>query len=69
MPQTVTLSPKEYRAIRERFGFSNYAWRRMIGVSLRQAQRYEAGETEIPETVARLMRLLDAHGIPAAWRD
>ena len=69
MPQTMTLSPKEYQAIRIRFGFSNYAWRRMIGVSLRQAQRYEGGQTDIPETVARLMRLFDIHGIPAAWRD
>lgn len=68
MPKTVTLSAKEYRAIRERYGFSNYAWRRIIGVSLRQAQRYEQGETDIPETVARLMRLLEVRGIPEDWR-
>lgn len=68
MPQRVTLSAKEYHAIRTRFGYSNYAWRHIIGVSMRQAQRYESGETKIPETCARLMLMFDAHGIPGAWR-
>lgn len=68
MPMTVTLTPEQYRIIREQCGYSNYAWRRIIGVSLRQAQRYENGDCRIPETVARLMWCLAAHGVPPDWR-
>ena len=50
------MSPREYVAARKRLELSNYAFRKLLGISLRQAQRYEAAETEIPEPVARFIR-------------
>lgn len=68
MTNPVTLSARSYAAARKRMGYSNYAFRRIIGVSLRQAQRYESDEAVIPETVAKLIIMLDRHGVPAEWK-
>lgn len=37
-----------------------------LGLSVRQCQRLAAGETEIPVTVAKLLRMYQAHGLPEA---
>jgi len=58
------MTAEEFHAlVTKRLGLSIYAARKVLGVSLRQAQRYDAGETEIPETVAKLLRLIVKHKI------
>jgi transcriptional regulator with XRE-family HTH domain len=64
MTKEVTMTAAQYKRIRERLKLSNYALRRVIGVSLRQAQRYEAGEQAISPTVARLMLMFERYGVP-----
>lgn len=54
----VAMTSKEYKAAREKLGLSNYALAPVLGVSLRQAQRYEAGQSPIPLPVAKLLRLI-----------
>lgn len=67
-PKPITLSAPQYAAIRKRLGYSNYAFRRLLGVSLRQAQRFEGGKAKIPQPVARLVLMYELHGIPTVWR-
>jgi DNA-binding transcriptional regulator YiaG len=50
------MPPGEYVAARKRLELSNYAFRKLLGISLRQAQRYESAEAEIPELTARFIR-------------
>jgi DNA-binding transcriptional regulator YiaG len=64
MTKEISMTAGRYKQIRERLKLSNYALRRVIGVSLRQAQRYEAGEQAVPGTVARLMLMFERYGIP-----
>jgi DNA-binding transcriptional regulator YiaG len=55
------MTPTEYHRIREGCGRANYTFHKVLGVTLRQAQRYESGESKIPAPVAKLMRLIDQH--------
>ena len=59
------MKPDQYRQVREHLGHSNYAFRRLLGVSLRQAQRYESGETRVPPVVQRLLFMFARFGVPA----
>jgi DNA-binding transcriptional regulator YiaG len=52
------LKPAEWRATRKQLELSNYAFRRVVGVSLRSAQRYENGESNPPEAVSRFVRTI-----------
>lgn len=61
------MNSEQYRAILKNLGLSVYASGRIIGISLRQSQRYAAGDA-IPVPIARLLIMLDRHGIPAEWR-
>jgi transcriptional regulator with XRE-family HTH domain len=61
------LGPDRYRAIRKHLGYSNYAFRKVLGLSLRQAQRYESGACELPLPVIRLLWLLERFGVPVEW--
>lgn len=54
-----SATPEDYRRTREAMGLSNYAFARVLGIHLRTAQRYEAGETPIPPPVALLLRYLE----------
>jgi hypothetical protein len=60
MPELgAAMTAREFHSlVTERLGLSVYASRRMLGVSLRQAQRYAAGEAAVPETIAKLLRLI-----------
>jgi DNA-binding transcriptional regulator YiaG len=61
------MTSDEYKAAREKLEMSNYALASELGVHLRTAQRYEAGEIPISETVARLLRMYVKYGIPRKW--
>lgn len=63
----LTLSPKQFQAIRKRLGVTVYALRRITGVSLGQLYRYDHGTAQITGPFARLLILLDRHGIPEEW--
>jgi predicted transcriptional regulator len=58
------MNKTQYIRLREQIGLSNYALAPALGMSLRQCQRYEAGEVPIPEVVARLIEMYAAFGIP-----
>lgn len=62
------ISAARFNAVLKRLELSVYASRRVLGISLSQAQRYSAGHTPIPLTIARLLELLLEHGIPDHWR-
>jgi DNA-binding transcriptional regulator YiaG len=61
-----TMTAAEFSRLLRQLDLSVYASRVALGVSLRQAQRYAAGETEIPAPVAKLLRMYARHGLPSA---
>jgi hypothetical protein len=56
--EDTTMTARQYRKAVEELGISVYASARVLGVSLRQAQRFAAGETPVPRPVAKLLRLM-----------
>jgi DNA-binding transcriptional regulator YiaG len=58
------MTPTQYIKLRKQLGLSNYALAPILGVSLRQAQRYEAGEAPIPLPVAKLLTIIERYKIP-----
>lgn len=66
--QIARAAPEDWRRARERIGLSNYAFARVIGVHLRTAQRYEAGDTPIPPPIALLLRYIERYGAVAVPR-
>jgi hypothetical protein len=52
-----TMTARQYRRAVEELGISVYRSAQVLGVSLRQAQRFAAGETPVPRPVAKLLRL------------
>lgn len=61
------ISARDFRRAVEALGYSVYASTDLLGISLRQAQRYAGGETPVPETVSKLLDMLMRHGVPRAW--
>lgn len=61
------MTAEQYKAAREQLGLSNYALAPKLAVHLRTAQRYEAGDIPIPDTIARLLHMYLKHGIPKRW--
>lgn len=52
------MNHNEYRAVIAQLGLSQLRAAAWLGLSPRQGQRYASGEAEIPEPVAKLLRLL-----------
>lgn len=52
------MTPKQYAAAIERVGLSQRAAGPFFGVDERQSRRWVAGESRIPESVAKLLRLM-----------
>jgi DNA-binding XRE family transcriptional regulator len=52
------MKPAQYKAAREALGWTHAKLAETIGVSERTPFRYAAGEVEVPEPAARLLRLL-----------
>ena len=53
------MTRKQYLAAIGKLGLSQIGAGRMLGLSKRQAQRLASGESPIPETIARLLLLMD----------
>ena len=62
------ISKRDYNMACEALGISVYASAKLLGISLRQAQRYSAGDTDVPEVVSKLLDMLMRHGVPKAWK-
>lgn len=58
------MTAEQYQAARKKLKLSNYALAPKLGISRRQARRYESGETPIDATVALLIRCYLEHGLP-----
>ncbi|WP_425154859.1 helix-turn-helix domain-containing protein [Candidatus Palauibacter sp.] len=52
------MTPREFRAARDRLGFSVAKLARMLGVSPRTVQRWQNGTHDIPGPAAALVRRL-----------
>lgn len=58
------MTPAQYRAAIAKLGLSQERAGLWLGLSPRQGQRYASGEAEIPEPVAKLLRLVIRLGMP-----
>jgi hypothetical protein len=61
MPTPEEMTAKEYNEALRDLGLSVYASPGVLGISLRQSQRYSSGEQEVPPRVANHLRLLLLH--------
>ena len=52
------MTPKQYADAIDRLGLSQRAAGRFLGVGERQSRRWIAGDARIPESVAKLLRLM-----------
>lgn len=52
------MTPKQYADAIERLGLSQRAAGGFLGVGERQSRRWIAGDAAIPESVAKLLRLM-----------
>jgi hypothetical protein len=55
---TEIMTPKQYADAIERLGLSQRAAGAFLGVDERQSRRWIAGDSAIPESVAKLLRLM-----------
>ena len=68
MPMNPAITPQQYRIALQKLGLSIRGAGRVLGVTSRQSFRYAGGQTEIPDTIARLIRCYLRNGIPASDR-
>ena len=57
-PHYPPMTPKQYADAIARLGLSQSAAGRFLGVDERQSRRWIAGDARIPESVAKLLRLM-----------
>lgn len=55
---SLSMTPKQYADAIERLGFSQRAAGAFLGVDERQSRRWVAGDSAVPESVAKLLRTL-----------
>jgi transcriptional regulator with XRE-family HTH domain len=58
------ISAAQYKRIRETIGLANSTLCRKLGISMKQAYRYENGHAPVTETVGKLLLMFDRFGIP-----
>lgn len=52
------MTPKQYADALDRLGLSQRAAGKFLGVNERQSRRWIAGDSAVPESVAKLLRLM-----------
>ncbi len=52
------MTPKQYVDAIDRIGLSQRAAGKFLGVDERQSRRWVAGDSAVPESVAKLLRLM-----------
>lgn len=57
------MTPNQFRAAIDKLGLSQERAGLWLGLSARQGQRYATGDAEIPEPVAKLLRLVIRLGL------
>lgn len=58
------MTPDQFRTAIDKLGLSQEGAGLWLGLSRRQGQRYANGEAEIPEPVAKLLRLVIRLKVP-----
>lgn len=58
------MTAKQFNDALRRLELTPYSAGPVLGISRRQAHRYAAGDTDIPEVVAKLVRAYLVHGMP-----
>jgi DNA-binding transcriptional regulator YiaG len=59
------MTPDEFDRARAHFGLTEKEFAVVVGVELRQLQRYHYAESQIPGAVARLLRAAVQHNLSA----
>lgn len=61
------MTARQYLAALKSLGLtpSGKATADVLGLSLRQCQRFAAGDSEVPGSVAKLLEAYQRHGLPA----
>lgn len=64
------MTANEYKSALKRLGLgvSTLETQGILGLGPRQLLRYVHEASEIPEPVAKLLFMLERHGIPPEWR-
>ena len=62
-PPESSMTPKQYADAIDRLGLSQRAAGRFLGVEERTSRRWISGESAIPESAAKLLRLMIARKI------
>ncbi len=60
------MTDKQFRAALDKLGLTIVGAAPYLGVSRRQAQRIAAGDSPVPEPVAKLLKVVIKHGIEIA---
>jgi hypothetical protein len=63
-PTPELLQTVQYKQIRQTIGLTNSTLCRELGISMKQAYRYENGHVPVTETVGKLLIMFDRFGIP-----
>lgn len=62
------MAPTKFLTVIKALGFSTpYAAARAIGVSRQQAYKLASGQSNITETMQRLLAMYERHGVPEEW--
>lgn len=62
-PMIPPMKPAEFLATREGFGLTQVGMSLLLGMSVRQIIRYEAGKAPVPQPIAMLLRLMVRHKV------
>lgn len=64
------MTTPQYLAAIKRLGLTPAAQKtaRVLGLSIRQLIRISNGDSPVPTPVAKLLFMLERHGIPKDWR-
>jgi hypothetical protein len=63
------MTADQFNAAMERLKLpTQYAAARVLGIGRRSVIRYALGQKRVPTVVARLLELLNKHGIPKEYR-
>lgn len=63
--KTNGMTGRQWRNALKTLGLSIVGAAPVFGIKRRQSQRYAAGESDIPDPLAKLVRLALAHGLSA----
>lgn len=57
--QTITMTPEEFKAIRNKYKFTQKQFSKKLGKGLRTIQDYEQGKYKVPLHVIKIIALME----------